>query len=192
NGAIEEPLTATSAAGTLLIPFNGINNLPGIYLQPTNATVTELGNALFSLLITNATSVTYQWMLNGVNLTGARKPFLTVSNVSIAINNGQVYSCAVSDASGSITSVLATLTVIADTNPPTLVSAASVGQSTLAIAFSKPVEAASAANALNYTVSGALSVSAASLADPQTVWLTVSPVTYGSNYTVTVNNVRDR
>src|SRR5262249_55476183 len=118
--------------------------------------------------------------------------FLTVSNVSIAINNGQVYSCAVSDASGSITSVLATLTVIADTNPPTLVSAASVGQSTLAIAFSKPVEAASAANALNYTVSGALSVSAASLADPQTVWLTVSPVTYGSNYTVTVNNVRDR
>ena len=193
NAAIEEPLTAISAAGTVLIPFNGSSTLPGIYTQPTNTTVTELGNATFSLLVTNGSSVNYQWLLNGATFptSFSRKPFLTVRNVSIAVNNGQVYSCVVSSSSGSVTSVVATLTVLADTNPPTLLSANSVGQTTLAVGFSEPVETASATNSLNYTVTG-LNVSAVSLADPQTVWLTVSPITYGSDYTVSVSNVRDR
>src|ERR1043166_5089718 len=126
NGTIEEPLTAVSAAGTLLIPFNGANTLPGIYVQPADTTVTEQGNATFSLLVTNWAPVGYQWRLNGTALTStfSRKSFYTVSNVSVALNNGQIYSCVVSNASGSVTSVLATLTVVADTNPPTLLSAA--------------------------------------------------------------------
>jgi len=196
NGVIEEPLTAMSAAGTLLIPFNNTTNiLPGIYSQPTNVTVAELGSATFSLLVTNWGSVTYQWRTNGVNLPTnfLRKPFLTVSNVTVAAHNGLAYDCVVSNASGTVTSLVATLTVVADTNPPTLSSASSPGQTTIAVAFSKLVEAVSATNGVNYTISGGLSVSGASLADAQTVWLTISPgVVYGSNYTVTVNTVRDR
>ncbi len=34
NGIIELPLSSGSAAGTLLIPFTGVTNIPGIYVQP--------------------------------------------------------------------------------------------------------------------------------------------------------------
>src|SRR5260221_6516910 len=44
NGVIEEPITATSPAGTLLIPFNGANILPCLSSQPSYATVTEWGH----------------------------------------------------------------------------------------------------------------------------------------------------
>ncbi len=194
SGAIEEPLAAQSGAGTLLIPYNGVNTLPGIFAQPSDTTVPEGANATFSLLVTNWGPVTYQWRTNGVNLLGSfsRKSFLTVSNVSIAVNNGEVLSCLVSNPSGSVTSVLATLTVVTDTIAPTLSSANSVGQTTVAVGFSKPVEAVSATNSSNYALSGGLAITGASLVDAQTVWLTVSPVSYGSNYVLTVNNVRDR
>src|SRR5438270_2120134 len=39
--SIEEPLTAVSPAGTLLIPFDGIDLTPGIYQQTSNTTVLE-------------------------------------------------------------------------------------------------------------------------------------------------------
>src|SRR5207244_4513803 len=113
NGAIEEPLTAMSAAGTLLIPFNGTTNiLPGIYTQPTNTTAVEGATAIFSVLVTNWGPVAYRWQTNGADITStnARKPSLTVSNVSVGANDGQIYSCVVSNASGSVTSLLATLT----------------------------------------------------------------------------------
>ena len=194
NGVIEEPLASSSAAGTLLIPYNGTNTVPGIYTQPASVTVVEQANATFSLLATNWSSVGYQWRLNGNNLAGvlSRKSFYSVSNVTIAANNGQVYSCVVSNGSMSVTSLLATLTVVADTNAPTLLSASSLSQSLVAIGYSKPIDPVSGTNSANYAVSGGVTVSGASLADAQTVWLTVSPVAYGSNYIVTVNNVLDR
>src|SRR5260221_1943626 len=98
NGVVEEPLATSSTVGTLLVPFNGTTNLlAGIAVQPADVTVAEGGNAAFSLLVTNWGSVTYQWNSNGVSLATnfARKPFLTVSNVTISANNGQVYSCVV-------------------------------------------------------------------------------------------------
>jgi len=115
-----------------------------------------------------------------------------VSNVSVAANNGLLYTCVITNSAGAVTSVVATLTVVADTVAPTLASASSVGQTVIAIGFSKPVETNSATSIANYSLSGGLVASAASLADAKTVLLTVSPVIYGSNYTVTVNNVQDQ
>jgi hypothetical protein len=61
------------------------------------------------------------------------------------------------------------------------------------VAFSEPVEQASAQNAANYAINNGMSVSAASLgSDLSTVTLTVSTLTKGTTYTLTVNNVRDR
>ena len=41
DATIEEPLSATSVAGTRLIPCQNTNSLPGIFLQPTNTSVPE-------------------------------------------------------------------------------------------------------------------------------------------------------
>ena len=74
NGTIELPLATGSAAGTLLVPFTGLTNMPGIYFQPaTNTTAIENSTVTFSLLATNQASVSYQWRLNGTNLPGATR-----------------------------------------------------------------------------------------------------------------------
>ncbi|TAL02925.1 MAG: hypothetical protein EPO07_06800 [Verrucomicrobia bacterium] len=192
NGAFEEPLTASSAAGTRLIPCTGIASTPGFFYQPTNTTVAESANATFSLLATNQSPVTYQWQRSGTNLPGATQSLLVVSNTSYLADNGKVFRCVVSNASGSVTSSPATLTVVADITPPSLVSAINQDQTHITIVFSEPLEIASATNAANYSVNGGIAVQGAALVSAQTVSLTVSSLTLSNNYTVTVNNVRDR
>jgi uncharacterized repeat protein (TIGR03806 family) len=193
DGTFEEPIPATNSAGARLIPCTSSNSIPGVFVQPASVSVPEHFNAVFSLLVTNQAPVSYQWRVNGTNVPGAAgvKSVCAVSNVSVALNNGQSYRCVISNASGSITSAPATLTVIPDTNAPTLVSAGNAGLTNVIVRFSESVEAASAGNPANYSIAPAISVLSASLTDPQTATLAVSPLTLNSNYTVTVNNVRD-
>src|SRR5439155_5927604 len=87
----------------------------------------------------------------------------------------------------------ATLTVLPDTFPPTLVNVQNVGTANVAVTFSEPVEATTATNAVNYVLNNGISVSAAGFgSDTSTIILTVSPLTIGTNYTLLVSNVRDR
>lgn len=59
------------------------------------------------------------------------------------------------------------------------------------VAFSKPVTAASAAVAGNYTLNQGATVGAATLLNPTTVELTTSPLPAGPSYVLTVNNVQE-
>ena len=194
NGSYEEPLTAVSPAGTRLVPCGNTITAPGIFLQPSNTTVVEGQNATFSVLMTNQCPVSYQWMVNGVTLlAGARAAACTVSNASIALNNGQVYACVVSNTAGTVTSAGATLTVIRDTVPPAVARVFNVGTTNVQVIFSKPVEAASATNLANYAFTNALPISGGLLAgDNITLTLTTAPLAYGSNYGLVINGVRDR
>ena len=192
NGTIELPMTTPSAAGTLLIPFTGLTNVPGIYLPPTNATGMEDGSVTFSLLVTNQSNVSYQWLLNATNLPGAINPILTLTNLGLSLN-GQTLNCVVSNASGSVTSAPAILTVNRDTNPPTVVQAVNLGTTNLQLVYSKTVAAAGATNIANYTFTDGLAVTGAALnPDSETVVLTTGPLVYGSNYSVVINGVTDR
>ena len=162
NGSYEEPLTAVSPAGTRLVPCGNTITAPGIFVQPSNTTVVEGQNATFSVLMTNQCPVSYQWMLNGVTpLAGARAAACVVSNASIALNNGQVYACVVSNTGGTVTSAGATLTVIRDTVPPAVARVFNVGTTNVEVIFSKPVEAASATNLANYAFTNGLPVTGA-------------------------------
>jgi uncharacterized repeat protein (TIGR03806 family) len=192
DGAFEEPLTASSAAGTRLIPCTGIASTPGFFYQPTNASVAESANATFSLLATNQSPMTYQWQRSGTNLPGATQSLLVASNTSYLADNGKVFRCVVSNAFGAVTSSPATLTVVADITPPSLVSAINQDQTHITIIFSEALEVASATNAANYSVNGGITVQGAALVNAQTVSLTATSLTLSNNYTVTVNQVRDR
>jgi regulation of enolase protein 1 (concanavalin A-like superfamily) len=193
NGAVELPLATGSTAGTLLLPFTGATNFPGIYLQPaTNTIGFESSTAAFSLLATNRATLGYQWTLSGTNLPGATSGVLVVSNLNLSWS-GQTYSCVVSNVAGAVTSAPSVLTVLADTNRPTVVQVVNVGLTNVQILYSEPVEAASGTNVANYNLTNGLPVTAAKLsADNQTVTLTTAPLTYGSNYWLVINNVRDR
>jgi len=192
NNAFEEPLSSTNNSGTRLVPCTSVNALPGIFIQPVGVSIPERSNATFSLLVTNQGPVLYQWTMNGSSLPGvsATRSVLNLTNVSVG-SDGQVYRCVVSNPSGSVTSSPALLNVIADTNPPTLAFAGNAGLTNVVVRFSEGIEPASATNTANYQLAPGIGISGAVLANPQTVTLFVSPLAISSNYTPTVNSVRD-
>jgi regulation of enolase protein 1 (concanavalin A-like superfamily) len=83
--------------------------------------------------------------------------------------------------------------VLADTNPPTVVHVVNIGLTNIQIVFSESVETASATNTANYVFTNGLPVTGATIsADNQTVTLITAALTYGSNYSIVINSVRDR
>ncbi len=192
NGTYEQPMAAVSAAGTLMIPCNGTNTTPGIFAQSTNVTVVENLSATFSVLVTNEAPVAYQWFNTGARLAGANLSVFTLSNASLALNNGQVFKCVITNSVGSVTSAPVTLTVLRDTVPPTVTDVFNVGPTNVEIVFSKPIAIASATNLANYVFTNGLAIKGAALAvNNYTVTLTNAPLVYGSNYTMVINNIQD-
>ena len=162
--------------------------------QPTNTTTIAGQTATFRVTATGTsdlnTNLTYQWQLNGTNIVGANDSSYTTPFV-YETNSGAIYRVQLSIPGKTIFSSNAVLTVQPDIYPPTLALAYNVGLTNLYVSFSEPVGSSTATNATNYAVSGGITVSKAVLSDAQTVMLTVSTLTLASNYTVTVNNVRD-
>ncbi len=195
DGRIEEPLPSNSSIGTRLIPCTGLDVRPGIGMQPTNITVVEGLDASFYVLSTNQNPVSYQWYVNGVPLTGANStfPVYTLSNVSIPLNNNQVFTCVVSNLAGIVTSSGATLTVIRDVVPPTVLRAMNIGTNNVQVVYSKLIEPASGTNTANYAFASGVPVLGATMgSDGSSVILNVGPLAYGTNYTLVINGVRDR
>lgn len=94
------------------------SHAPAITSQPTNQIVTAGQNATFTVGATGNGTLGYQWQFNATNV------LAKATNVSLTITNAQStsagnYSVVVTDSIGSVTSVVATLTVAAGT-PPTL------------------------------------------------------------------------
>jgi hypothetical protein len=93
---------------------------PQIIGQPVKQ-IAEVGQvATFSVVVADASGVTFQWKFNGADIAGATGDSLLLTNVSAA-NAGQ-YSVAVTNTAGSVTSAPAALTVgknggASDTSP---------------------------------------------------------------------------
>ena len=83
---------------------------PGISAQPTNQVTGVGGNAAFYVSATGTAPLNYQWTFGGGVLAGATTNALALANVQA----GQAgnYAVVVSNSAGSITSAVATLTVL--------------------------------------------------------------------------------
>jgi len=81
---------------------------PNIVGQPTNVTVTAGQSASFSVNATGFPDPTYQWLLNGVPISGATGSSFTIASAVRA--NGGSYSVVVNNGSGTVTSSVAVLT----------------------------------------------------------------------------------
>jgi regulation of enolase protein 1 (concanavalin A-like superfamily) len=181
SGVIETPIPADRME---------VDFVPAIVAQPANTTVTEETAASFTLTVSTFHLPSFQWQSGGTNMPGATNQTLTLTNVPLTAS-GSTFECVASNLLGSVTSAVATLTVIPDTNPPTLLEAYNIGQTNVTILFSKPVSPATAARAANYAISPAAPITAAAMAGSQAVALSVSGLSMGVNYVVTVNAVQD-
>ncbi|HUS09554.1 MAG TPA: Ig-like domain-containing protein, partial [Pyrinomonadaceae bacterium] len=172
---------------TTVAPITGAAT---ITTQPADTSAPERGNVTFSVVPNGAPPISFQWSTNGVAVQDATGSTLTLSGLTMDLNNLKV-KVNVSNAEGAIDSREATLTVTPDTLKPTIVKAqASETFTDVTVLFSEDVDPVSAALKDNYTIAG-LTVNSATIVGPRVVKLTTTTQTQGTAYNVVVNNVKD-
>ena len=193
---------ASSALSTGIYAVSGepAAQLPAVILtQPTNSTVAEACPFSFSALVAGNPFPNLQWYRNGTPIPGATN--LTYGAAYAAMtNNGAVFRLVaanlVSNITSSVTSSPATLTVIADTTPPLLLGAGSLGLSQVQVRLSERITPATATNLANFALAGTngnLAISSAALDGSQSnVVLAVATMTDGAAYTLTVSGLADQ
>jgi len=87
--------------------------LPAIVAQPQSQAIMQWFKTSFSVWVIGTSPFSYQWFFNGTAVFGATNSTLPLSNVQFT--NAGLYSVVVTNAYGSVTSSVASLTVIADT-----------------------------------------------------------------------------
>ena len=166
--------------------------------HPQSQAVTELLPVTFSVSVRGARPILAQWFRNQTPIPNATNTTLTLPSATLA-DNGANYRVAltntVTNMTFSVVSSNALLSVRADTNPPALLRAESLYPTEVRVSFSEGLRADTALNAANYVITssaGSLPVSAARFGETAaTVILTTAPQSLGTNYTLTVNGVRD-
>ena len=114
NGSLYT-VTVTNAEGSVTSPPATLTVIavplaPAITTQPASQTVTVGQPATFNVTATGTGPLTYQWTRNGAPIVGATSTSYSTP-VSVAGDNGSLYSVTVSNAEGTVTSIPATLTV---------------------------------------------------------------------------------
>jgi hypothetical protein len=168
-------------------------------IQPQSQTVAELQPVTFTTKFAGTPLVGIQWRRNGVNIPGATNSSYTIASTALTNHNAAFSVVLTNSYLGTpytVTSSNAVLSVTADLTAPTLVSAASLYPNEVKVTFSEGVSNLTGTNAANYAITrsgGTLAVSAARFGSSTAeVILTTAAQTLGTNYTLTVNNVRDR
>jgi len=84
---------------------------PAIQTHPADQTAYENETATFAVVATGSAPLAYQWKLGGADIAGATAASY-VTPVADPADDGNVFTCVVTNARGSVTSLPATLTVL--------------------------------------------------------------------------------
>lgn len=187
NGIDQAPIVATN-----LLPWGVSFAPPTIARQPAPTNAVEGTFALFDVALGQVGPASFQWHRNGTPIPGATERQLRFGPVSLS-DHGARFRVGVTNQQGGLLSAEATLSVSPDVTAPTLLAALNIGRTLLRITFSEPVSPASVTNPSRYTLSPTVAVqSARTGATPDTVDLTLAPLTYGTTYQLSVNGVQDQ
>ncbi len=163
--------------------------------QPQNVTTNEGATAMFHFAATGDPRI--QWFKDGSPLLDQTNDTLILTGVTTA-HNGGYYAELANDLPDMKTTATATLSVIADTTPPSVVIAYERDISTVLVTFSEAVDQPSAEEEFNYTIENVdnpgdvlVPLEALLSADRTNVTLNVPGLTAGANYKVTVVSVTD-
>jgi hypothetical protein len=107
-------------AHTALVNYFYKRTPPIIDQQPADVTVTEPGDAAFSVVASGTAPLSYQWRRDGAAIPGATGASYALSPTAVA-DSGAQFDVVISNALGSITSQPATLTVNPNTQPPAII-----------------------------------------------------------------------
>jgi hypothetical protein len=93
-------------------PFEVIysNSPPIITMQPVGLALPVGSTATFTVGALGSQPLSYFWRLNGAPIAGATNTNYSITNIQLA-NSGEMFSCLVSNAYGTVTSSIAPLTV---------------------------------------------------------------------------------
>ena len=119
---------ATSSNATLTVTAP-----PSITAQPANQSVAAGSTATFSLTAAGTPPLAYQWSVGSNPISGATTNSYSVVNCQLT-NSGSNYSCVVTNFYGSITSAVATLTVV--TSSPAITFIQAGGSNTTSSSYS--------------------------------------------------------
>jgi hypothetical protein len=173
GGAFESPIPGSRLEVFGLGP-------PQIVQQPASVSVLEGEEAVFSVRLELGVGAVYQWQRDAVDIPGANA-FDYVLETARVGDDGAQFRCVITNSYGSVTSATATLSVLADTTPPGLVSAFNLGSpNRITVLFTEPVEPATALVPSNYLLTSGASVSAVRfVGDEATVVLETSTLQQG-------------
>lgn len=177
------------------VPPNIVYEPIVIGTQPQNQTVNEGAGVSFSVEITAGNLPRYQWYFNGAPIPSANLPTLSMNPVQTT--NAGEYFVVITNGANAVTSEVATLTVVPDTTPPTIVSSRASTLENIIVIFSEPMDPVSALGVQNYTVeavdgSDLLFPSTVISNTPTSVTVVFSPgLAPGVPYKVVVGEVRD-
>ena len=157
-------------------------------LHPSDVTVQAGQPAVFTAHVAGSRPHSIQWRTNGVPVPGASLFNFTIPQTTTEMSGTSV-SVTVSNLAFGAVSAPALLTVVADTNAPTLLFATASSGLRVELAFSEPL-GASAGVAGNYSINGQPVVGAELLADRKTVQLTLG-IRLSGNFVVVVSGVQD-
>jgi hypothetical protein len=102
-------------ASSVLTPTN--NYPPLIITQPSSLTVTQGATATFSATLTGS-ALNYQWSFNGAPIGGATQNSFSINNVQGA--NAGIYALVITNATATVTSSVASLSVLLNENSQTM------------------------------------------------------------------------
>ncbi|HLH56415.1 MAG TPA: lamin tail domain-containing protein, partial [Verrucomicrobiae bacterium] len=187
---------ASGLPSIVVAPDAFVQSPAAITSQPQSQTTTELQSVSFTVVATGNPAPSFQWYRGGNPIAGATDSTYTIASATLSDNGAQfeaVVQNIVSNTTYSITSSVASLTVIADTNPPVLLGARCLGLSQVFAMFSKPITAATATNISNFLISGTnsnVTITSATLDGSQSnIVLAVLGLSNANSYTLTVSNL---
>ncbi|HKX62311.1 MAG TPA: lamin tail domain-containing protein, partial [Verrucomicrobiae bacterium] len=181
-GTIESPIPNTRLAYEIS---------PLIVSNLVNLTVEEGRPAVFAPVLANFLPQDFRWQRGGVDIPNATNSSYRIEAAALSDNNALIRA-AITNRVGSTNTTEVTLTVLQDTNAPTVLSVSTANSTNVFVTFSEPVSTASALNLSRYQLPGATLLGAELTADGRVVILRTSPLNFSSSYTLSANGVLDR
>jgi hypothetical protein len=196
------PVVTGNVVGTFLDPTGASVSFSQ---QPTNVTILQGRKATFTGVATGqslyGTNVVLQWQTapsgstTFTNIPGETKASYTTPALQV-VDSGRQYKLLATVPGFTQPSSVATVTVIADTFAPKLVSVAALPSQTggtmdVGVTFDEPLDATSAGTVGNYAISAGTISGLKYYPTSPGVVLTVSGLTAGTAYSVTVTGVAD-
>ena len=164
--------------------------------QPQNVVIEETKTAVLTLGL-QGDAPNFQWFKNGVAITNDYGRLNPLTLAAVTTNDAGAYYVVATNVVNAVTSSVVTLTVLTDTNGPTLVAAdGTVSNNLVTVSFSELVLQSTATNIANYkitnTLGGTLTIASAVLQNGTNVLLTTTtPRLVNNNYILIVSGVRD-